>query len=283
MRASVPGGTLDGALGRVVAWSSMGTPAGHSGAAVRCILEGALECAPGGRGGRADVHSGSRPARPGRPGRVGDRLRHSAPVQGAASCTSSRRSSCASERFGAIAIARSTCASAFSPRPVAASTGPRFTCGASSGRTQVLGGTLRCAPAVSRRALHRRARWRGPPWQSHARPALRGDSPPVAPAIAALGFNPRPPAPGGTSAYRTGSTASVKSCPRAQGCSAENGEQPHPGRPYPPERGDAAAEETEASWGIPLSPRQGGDDPTRGCRRQKPRPRSTPCPSRDAT
>ena len=114
-------------------------------------------------------------------------LRHSAPVQGAVSCTSSRRSSCASERFGAIAIARSTCAtrapgsrqrsppaqracsgrrllhefpaqlvckrvgarlrrprfgaiaiarstcaSASSPRPVAASTGPRFTCGASS-------------------------------------------------------------------------------------------------------------------------------------------------------
>ena len=54
---------------------------------------------------------------------------------GAASCTSSRRSSCASERFGAIAIARSTCASASSPRPVAASTGPRFTCSAaSSGR-----------------------------------------------------------------------------------------------------------------------------------------------------
>ena len=48
------------------------------------------------------------------------------------------------------------------------------------GETQVPGGTLRCPPAVSRRALHRRARWRGPPWQSHARPALRGDSPPVA-------------------------------------------------------------------------------------------------------
>ena len=126
------GGTLDGTLGRVVAWSSMGTPARHSGAAVRCIREGARECVPGGRGGRADVHSGSRPARPGRPGRVSDRLRHSAPVQGAVSCTSSRRSSCASGRFGAIAIARSTCASASSPRPVAASTGPRFTCGASS-------------------------------------------------------------------------------------------------------------------------------------------------------
>ena len=128
------GGTLDGTLGRVVAWSSMGTPARHSGAAVRCIREGARECVPGGRGGRADVHSGSRPARPGRPGRVSDRLRHSAPVQGAVSCTSSRRSSCASERFGAIAIARSTCASASSPRPVAASTDPRFTFGASSGR-----------------------------------------------------------------------------------------------------------------------------------------------------
>ena len=115
--SGMSGGTLDGALGRVVAWSSMVTSAGHSGAAVRCIREGARECVPGGRGGRADVHSGSRPARPGRPGRVGDRLRHSAPVQGAVSCTSSRRSSCAS---------------ASSPRPVAASTSPRFTCGASS-------------------------------------------------------------------------------------------------------------------------------------------------------
>ena len=51
----------------------MGTPARHSGAAVRCIREGARECVPGGRGGRADVHSGSRSARPGRPGRVSDR------------------------------------------------------------------------------------------------------------------------------------------------------------------------------------------------------------------
>ena len=71
--SGMSGGTLDGALGRVVAWSSMGTPARHSGAAVRCIREGARECVPGGRGGRADVHSGSRPARPGRPGRVSDR------------------------------------------------------------------------------------------------------------------------------------------------------------------------------------------------------------------
>ena len=36
---------------------------------------------------------------------------------------------------------------------------------------------------------------------------------------------------------------------------------------HAPARGDAAAEEIEASWGISLSPRQGGDDPTRGCRR----------------
>ena len=45
--SGMSGGTLDGALGRVVAWGSMGTSAGHSGAAVRCIREGARECVPG--------------------------------------------------------------------------------------------------------------------------------------------------------------------------------------------------------------------------------------------
>ena len=198
------GGTLDGALGRVVAWGSMGTPAGHSGAAVRCIREGALECAPGGRGGRADVHSGSRPARPG-------------------SRVASAIASGTARLFRAPSLARVPGAARVQapprldllPRaPVRGSRAVRRR----RGETQVPGGTLRCPPAVSRRALHRRARWRGPPWQSHARPALRGDSPPVAPAIAALGFNPRPRAPGGTSAYRTGSTASVKSCPCARGC-----------------------------------------------------------------
>ena len=144
------GGTLDGALGRVVAWSSMGTPARHSGAAVRCIREGARECVPGGRGGRADVHSGSRPARPGRPGRVSDRLRHSAPVQGAVSCTSSRHSSCAS---------------ASSPRPVAASTSPRFTCGASSSGRNASPWRYVAMPA-------RRLSTRAPSPCSLARPAM---------------------------------------------------------------------------------------------------------------
>ena len=38
-------------------------------------------------------------------------------------------------------------------------------------------GARGCAglPAVSQRALHRRARWHGPAWVSHPRPALRGD------------------------------------------------------------------------------------------------------------
>ena len=41
-----------------------------------------------------------------------------------------------------------------------------------------LTGARGCAgvPAVSQRALHRRAQWHGPAWVSHPRPALRGDS-----------------------------------------------------------------------------------------------------------
>ena len=213
------GGTLDGALGRVVAWSSMGTPAGHSGAAVRCIREGARECVPGGRGGRADVHSGSRPARPGRPGRVGDRLRHSAPVQGAASCTSSRHSSCAS---------------ASSPRPVAASTSPRFTCGASSSGRNASPWRYVAMPA-------RRLSTRAPSPCSLARPAMAvACTTRVAGRLASCGTGNRgtwlqstpPCAGGGTSAYRTGSTASLKSCPRrARGLSVR----------HPPPSQDAAS------------------------------------------
>ena len=227
------GGTLDGALGRVVAWSSMGTSAGHSGAAVRCIREGARECVPGGRGGRADVHSGSRPARPGRPGRVSDRLRHSAPVQGAVSCTSSRRSSCASERFGAIAIARSTCASASSPRPVAASTDPRFTLGASSGRNASPWRYV-AMPAC-------RLSTRAPSPCSLARPAMAvACTTRVAGRLASCSTGNRgtwlqstPPCAGGDIRVPHWIDGERQIMPPREGCSAENGEQPHPGRSYP--------------------------------------------------